>query len=59
MYLPRSLRGIAENSRQSGSLVHLPVKTGSLTTRNSINLLNLVNVPIGMATAILVHLLTD
>jgi REP element-mobilizing transposase RayT len=32
MYLPRRLKGISENSRQSGSVVHLPVKTGSLPT---------------------------
>jgi hypothetical protein len=37
MYLPRRLKGISENSRQSGSVVHLPVKTGSLHIRNSIN----------------------
>jgi hypothetical protein len=36
MYLPRRLKGIPENSRQSGSVVLLPVKTGSLPTRNSI-----------------------
>ena len=36
MHLPRRLKGISENSRQSGSVVHLPVKTGSLPTRNSI-----------------------
>jgi REP element-mobilizing transposase RayT len=34
--VPRRLKGISENSRQSGSVVHLPLKTGSLHIRNSI-----------------------
>jgi Transposase IS200 like len=38
VYLPRRLKGILENSRQSGSVVPLMIKTGSLPTGNSIKI---------------------
>jgi Transposase IS200 like len=34
MYLPRRLKVLSENSRQSGSVVHLPAKASSLPTRD-------------------------